>query len=156
FDKDPEVKRWRKQLTEQHGVSFFGLPPESVEIGPAITRWLAERQFKLKPALVIQSIDFKCANPGRKNRLLLFNGHSIPVFVERLWLMREDVKYWGPTFTLNEVIPPNSIKEIFSPPFRDDDTAGESWEFPKDNYRAGVIQSFDTNWVHEKPGWESE
>lgn len=156
FDKDPEVRRWRKELTEKHGVSFFGLPPESVEVGPAITRWLAERQFKSKPELVIQSIDFKCADTERKNRILLFNGHSIPVFVERLWLMREDVKYWGPTFTLNEIIPPNAIKEIFSPPFRDDDTAGESWEFPRNDYRAGVIQSFDTNWVHKKPGWESE
>jgi hypothetical protein len=118
---------------------------------------LAERQSKLEPKLIIQSIDFKYATPNRKNRLLLFNGHSIPIFVEHLWLMREDVKYWGgPTFTLNEVIPPNSIKEIVSPPFRDDDTAGESWEFPKDDYRAGVIQSFDTNWTHVKPGWESE
>ena len=155
LDKDPEVRRWRKYLCEHHGVSFFSLPPESMELQPAISRWLAEASITLDPKLVIQTIDFKYAQPNRKNRMLLFNGHTAPVFVERLWLMNDEGRHFGPTFMINEIVNENSIKEIVSPPFRNDDTAGESWGFPND-YRAGVIQSLDTNWARLESGWEDE
>ena len=87
--------------------------------------------------------------------MLLFNGHTAPVFVEQLWLMNDEGRHFGPTFMINEIVNENSIKEIVSPPFRNDDTAGESWEFPND-YRAGVIQSLDTNWARLESGWEDE
>ena len=154
LDRDPEIRRWRSELSEKHGVSFFALSPESIEIQPAIARWLAGAAVRTEPKLVIQTIDFKCAQPDRKNRLLLFNGHTVPVFVERLWLMTREGSHLGPTFSINDVVGANSIREFVSPGFRNDETAGESWAFP--SYEAGVIQTLDTNWARREPGWENE
>lgn len=39
-DSDPELLRWRKQLQEKHGRGLFGLAPVSIEIAPALTRWV--------------------------------------------------------------------------------------------------------------------
>lgn len=44
LDKDSGIRQWRAELLERRGVGFFGLEPNSVEIAPALTRWLAERQ----------------------------------------------------------------------------------------------------------------
>lgn len=44
LEKDPEITRWRAELKEVTGVGFFGLQPSSIEIAPALTRWIAERQ----------------------------------------------------------------------------------------------------------------
>lgn len=43
FDRDPEVKKWRQHLQKEHGIGFFGLESSSIQIAPALTRWLAER-----------------------------------------------------------------------------------------------------------------
>ena len=43
LDKDPEIRRWRAELLERKGVSFFSLDSNSIEIGPALTRWLGEK-----------------------------------------------------------------------------------------------------------------
>jgi hypothetical protein len=42
MDKDPELKKWRSQLKEHHGIETFSYEPESIEIAPALTRWIAE------------------------------------------------------------------------------------------------------------------
>ena len=44
LDKDPEIRRWRGELLEDRGVGFFGLEPRSIEIAPALTRWIAEKK----------------------------------------------------------------------------------------------------------------
>ena len=41
---DPALREWRAHLMEQKGVGFFGHDPVSLEIAPALTRWIAERQ----------------------------------------------------------------------------------------------------------------
>lgn len=46
LDKDPEMKRWRAELMERKGVSFFSLDPQSIEVGPALTRWIEEKGIK--------------------------------------------------------------------------------------------------------------
>jgi hypothetical protein len=38
------IREWRRQLRERHGVGTFGQAPSSVEVGPAITRWLQKPQ----------------------------------------------------------------------------------------------------------------
>ncbi len=43
LDKDPEIQRWREELMEHKGVGFFDHDPDSIEIAPALTRWLRER-----------------------------------------------------------------------------------------------------------------
>lgn len=50
MDKDPALVAWRAQLMREHGVGFFDLAPESVEIRAALNRWLAEQSNELKLA----------------------------------------------------------------------------------------------------------
>lgn len=106
--------------------------------------------------LIIQIIDFKYGVDGRKNQLLLFNGHSQPVYVDFLYLKHQNETYRGPTFMVKEIIPANSIKEIISPPLRHDDSMEERWKIPKDNYRAGIVQTTNTNWKKQELGWENK
>ena len=44
LDKAPEIRQWRADLLEHRGVSFFGLEPSSIELAPALTRWIVEKQ----------------------------------------------------------------------------------------------------------------
>jgi len=39
---DPELERWRASLLERHGVGTFGRDAESLDLGPALTRWVTE------------------------------------------------------------------------------------------------------------------
>jgi len=41
LDKDQEIKKWRDELKEHKGVGFFKLDPQTIEIAPALTRWIA-------------------------------------------------------------------------------------------------------------------
>ena len=49
LDKDPEIRRWRDELLERHGVGSFGYEPTSLVVGPAVTRWLADHRAKPEP-----------------------------------------------------------------------------------------------------------
>lgn len=40
---DPALTEWRSELSERHTVSKFGKKPESIEVLPAIVRWLQEK-----------------------------------------------------------------------------------------------------------------
>lgn len=44
LDKDPMIRPWRAELKERHGISPLRLDPTSIEIAPALTRWIAEKQ----------------------------------------------------------------------------------------------------------------
>lgn len=44
LEKDPGIRQWREALKESQGVGFFGLEPGSVEIAPALARWITEKQ----------------------------------------------------------------------------------------------------------------
>jgi ubiquinone/menaquinone biosynthesis C-methylase UbiE len=41
---DQELQRWRNELRNNHVVSEFGLEPDSVEVLPAVMRWLSARE----------------------------------------------------------------------------------------------------------------
>jgi hypothetical protein len=41
-DKDKGIRPWRKELKKNHGVGFFDHDPTSIEIHPALTRWITE------------------------------------------------------------------------------------------------------------------
>jgi len=48
FDElDESLKEWRKYLQNKHGVSWFGTDPSTVEIAPAVTRWVAKQSQKV-------------------------------------------------------------------------------------------------------------
>jgi hypothetical protein len=49
LDKDPEIRRWRDELLERHGVGSFGYEPTSLVVGPAVTRWLSDHRAKPAP-----------------------------------------------------------------------------------------------------------
>jgi hypothetical protein len=40
LDRDPEIRTWRKHLEKRHGGELFGPDPRSIDIAPAITRWV--------------------------------------------------------------------------------------------------------------------
>jgi len=46
LDKDPAMRKWRSELLEQKGVSSFGLDPKSIDISPALTRWIDEAHVR--------------------------------------------------------------------------------------------------------------
>lgn len=50
--KDPQIERWRTDLGEHKGVGFFGLEPKSIEIAPALTRWLAESSLHTEARII--------------------------------------------------------------------------------------------------------
>ncbi|MCB0106098.1 MAG: DUF4062 domain-containing protein, partial [Caldilineaceae bacterium] len=43
LDKDPELQRWRATLMEHQGVGLFGLEPDTIDIAPALTRWITHK-----------------------------------------------------------------------------------------------------------------
>ena len=42
--KDPNVAAWRNYLLDQHGASWFGLQADSLDVLPAVTRWVTGRK----------------------------------------------------------------------------------------------------------------
>ena len=42
MDTDPAIRTWREELYERYGVGEFDFSPTSIEIEPAITRWITE------------------------------------------------------------------------------------------------------------------
>jgi Domain of unknown function (DUF4062) len=55
LEKDPGIRQLRSELKECKGVGFFGLEPNSIEIAPALTRWISEKQ-KPNPTERIKSV----------------------------------------------------------------------------------------------------
>jgi hypothetical protein len=47
LERDPEVRAWRKAVEQRHGRGRFGLDPGSIEIGPAITRWVTQQSQRV-------------------------------------------------------------------------------------------------------------
>ncbi len=45
-DKDPEVRKWRERLSARHGRVLFGLDPSTIDIAPAVTRWIDKQSRK--------------------------------------------------------------------------------------------------------------
>jgi len=50
MDQDPEIRPWREQLEKDHGVEYFHLSPDSLDIGPALTRWMHKQAKSLSAA----------------------------------------------------------------------------------------------------------
>ena len=44
MDRDPGIRPWREQLRQKRGVGTFGFRPESLDVGPAVLRWLQESE----------------------------------------------------------------------------------------------------------------
>lgn len=43
LDKDSGIRKWREELAEKKGVGFFDDKPATLEIAPALTRWVAKQ-----------------------------------------------------------------------------------------------------------------
>jgi len=46
LDKDPGISEWRDSLAERHGRGLFSLEPSTIEIAPAVTRWVDKQSRK--------------------------------------------------------------------------------------------------------------
>ena len=49
MEKDPGIGKWREQLREKHGVGTFGFRHESLDVGPAVLRWLQKSNAEASP-----------------------------------------------------------------------------------------------------------
>jgi hypothetical protein len=45
LDRDPALTEWRRSLAERHGRELFAYEPTSIDIAPAITRWV-DKQYR--------------------------------------------------------------------------------------------------------------
>jgi hypothetical protein len=45
-EKDPKLESWRADLMKQRGVGWFNHEPSSINIAPALTRWVADRSLQ--------------------------------------------------------------------------------------------------------------
>jgi tetratricopeptide (TPR) repeat protein len=46
LDKDGDLHRWRSDLCHRHGVEFFTHDPQSIDVAPAIARWIAHKNHE--------------------------------------------------------------------------------------------------------------
>jgi hypothetical protein len=51
LDRDPEIRAWRKHLEQRHGRELFGPDPRSIDIAPAITRWVVRHTHPVVASL---------------------------------------------------------------------------------------------------------
>ena len=61
IDKDPDVRKWRERLAKRYGVEWFGLDPETLDVGPALNRWSqgkhkSQIQFDAQECIVAQPV----------------------------------------------------------------------------------------------------
>ena len=49
MEKDAGIGQWREQLRRKHGVGAFGFRPESLDVGPAVLRWLQQSNADASP-----------------------------------------------------------------------------------------------------------
>ena len=47
--EDPGIGAWREELRKKHGVGTFSFRPESLDVGPAVMRWLHEDLVPRRP-----------------------------------------------------------------------------------------------------------
>lgn len=55
LDKDPGIRPFRAELKESKGVGFFDLAPNSIEIAPALTRWIATKSASSNSSTAVVS-----------------------------------------------------------------------------------------------------
>lgn len=103
LDKDAEMRIWRKQLVEKHGVGFFNDDPKSVDIAPALTRWVSEKKGQKKLGFDLDSLPRQLKQAGR----LIDRG----AIREGLLKMRSVL-----AAVLRRHLPANSDVEISAPP----------------------------------------
>src|SRR5262249_29767378 len=58
LDKDPGIRSWRAELGKRHGVEFFGLQPDSVNLLPAVLRWREKAPAQPAPPALVNPFDF--------------------------------------------------------------------------------------------------
>ncbi len=66
MEKDPGIGQWREQLRRKHGVGTFGFRPESLDVVPAVLRWLQQQSAEASPQQVTRLLQ------ARADRNLLY------------------------------------------------------------------------------------
>lgn len=82
LDKDPEIRVWREQLKQSHGVEPFGLDPRSIDLTGTLGRWLTHHTSAQSEPQNHERIDWpdgKSPYPG----LLWFDEDYAPLFFGR-------------------------------------------------------------------------
>ena len=63
LDRDSELRRWREELQEHKGVGFFGLNPDSIQIQPALARWLQSKQSQEQHPQPVETTSAEASPP---------------------------------------------------------------------------------------------
>jgi WD40 repeat protein len=80
---DAEINRWRAQLRKQHGCGVFKADPASLDVAPAVLRWVRERHERgHKAPRLVSPFDFTA-----------FLNQKREGFVGREWLF-EKIEQW--------------------------------------------------------------
>ncbi|MEL7085277.1 MAG: hypothetical protein AAGM36_12335 [Cyanobacteria bacterium J06597_1] len=93
---DPKIRKWREDLGKKHGVEFFNRDPVSIDVTPALTRWVTQqntvRSNQLRPraeTILLQQVEAEVESRLKQS---LHNQVSInlgkedrPEGVERPW-----------------------------------------------------------------------
>jgi serine/threonine protein kinase len=83
MEKDPGIGQWREQLRRKHGVGTFGFRPESLEVGPAVLRWLQQSNAEASPQHLTRLLQ------ARADRNLLYGILALQMdFINRDALIR--------------------------------------------------------------------
>ena len=103
FDSDPDLRTWRANLMSNHGVGFFDNNATSMEIGPALTRWVSEQNNSRD-----QSIDLEHVPASLHGAVQLARSGELN---DGVLLAREQIAN-----TLRELDPDESNSDQASPP----------------------------------------
>ena len=83
MEKDPGIGQWREQLRRKHGVGTFGFRPESLDVGPAVLRWLQQSNAEASPQHLTRLLQ------ARADRNLLYGILALQMdFINRDALIR--------------------------------------------------------------------
>jgi serine/threonine protein kinase len=83
MEKDPGIGQWREQLQRKHGVGTFGFRPESLDVGPAVLRWLQQSNAEESPQHLTRLLQ------ARADRNLLYGILALQMdFISRDALIR--------------------------------------------------------------------
>ena len=73
LDTDPQIRIWRDKLCERHVVTFFNHDPASIEVAPALTRWIHGRE---NPERQEPSHDEESAAPPIADEVTLYRSRA--------------------------------------------------------------------------------
>jgi hypothetical protein len=78
LDSDPQVRVWRTSLEQSHGRELFGPDPSSIDVAPAITRWVLKHAHP-----VVANLSGLASELANHERVLIDRRAQVTCYLER-------------------------------------------------------------------------